>query len=260
MKVLFIGDIIGKSGRRAIKALVPTLINRHNVDVVIANGENAAGGFGITPTVSDELFDLGVNLITTGNHVWDKKDIFPYLDSGKPILRPGNYPPGNPGRGMRTFETFSGEKLSVINVSGRVFMDSIDCPFRYVESELDPAKKESSAVFIDFHAEATSEKNALAKYFDGEVSCIVGTHTHVQTSDEKVTPLGTGYITDAGMTGATDSIIGMQPEGPLVRFLNGIPKKFEVAKKAVELQGVLADIDGISGRCNSIERIKEVLK
>jgi len=260
MKVLFIGDIVGKPGRRAVKELVPYLVNRHEIDIVIANGENAAGGFGITPNVSEELLENGVNLITTGNHVWDKKEIYEYLDSGKPIIRPGNYPPGNPGSGRRSAETYSGEKLSVINVSGRVFMDSLDCPFRYVESELEFAKKESSAILIDFHAEATSEKNAMGKFLDGRVSCIVGTHTHVQTADEKISASGTAYITDVGMTGATDSVIGMRPEEPLVRFLSAVPKKFEVAKKGVELQGVLVEIDAVSGKCTNIERIKEALK
>lgn len=259
MKVLFIGDLIGKAGRRALKEIVPTLVLEHNLDLIVANGENSAGGFGIIPKVADELFDNNVSLITTGNHIWDKKDIIPYLDSGAPIIRPGNYPPGCPGRGSLMIETAGGERLTVINASGRVFMNSLDCPFRYLDEEVERAKEESMAILVDFHAEATSEKVAMGRYLDGRVSAVVGTHTHVQTADEKILVGGTGYITDAGMSGATDSVIGMKDDSPIERFLTGMPRSYEPAKGDIELQGVVLDIDSGTGKCRSIERVKRAL-
>ena len=259
MKVLFIGDIIGKAGRRAVRELLPRLIVEEAIDIVVANGENAAGGFGIIPKIADELFDMGVNLITTGNHIWDKKEIVDYLEGDAPIIRPGNYPPGSPGRGRRLINAPSGEPLTVINASGRVFMDGLDCPFRYLNEEVEEARKESAAVLVDFHAEATSEKNAMGLFLDGRVSAVVGTHTHVQTSDERILPKGTAYITDVGMTGGTDSVIGMKAEGPLARFLTGLPKSFEPANGGIELQGVLVDMDAKEGHCLSIKRIKREL-
>jgi hypothetical protein len=259
MKVLFIGDIVGRGGRRVVLDLVPKLISKHDTDLVVANGENAAGGFGITPKIAEELLDGNVDLITTGNHIWDKKEIFAYLEGGNPIIRPGNYPPACPGSGSYLLETAGGERLFVLNASGRIFMENLDCPFRYLDGEVENAKKKSSAILVDFHAEATSEKRAIGKYLDGRVSAVVGTHTHVQTSDNHVTSNGTGYITDVGMTGATDSIIGMKAEEPLHKFITGMPVKFETAKSGVELQGVLLEIDGNDGRCISIERIKESL-
>lgn len=259
MKVLFIGDIIGRAGRRAVKELTPKLVVEHSIDLVIANGENAAGGFGINPKCAGELYDSGVDLITTGNHIWDKREIIPFLEADNPIIRPGNYPPGSPGGGRYLLETAGGEKLTVINASGRVFMDSLDCPFRFLDGEIDKAKKDSSAILVDFHAEATSEKNAMGKYLDGRISAIVGTHTHVQTADEKIMPRGAGYITDVGMTGATDSVIGMKAESPIEKFLTGMPRSFEPAKSDIELQGVVIHIDSASGKCISIERVKKAL-
>ena len=259
MKVLFIADLIGKAGRRALKEIVPALVLENNIDLIVANGENSAGGFGIIPKVADELFDNSVSLITTGNHIWDKKEIIPYLDKGLPIIRPGNYPPGCPGTGSLTIETPGGEKLTVINASGRVFMGNLDCPFRYLDDEVERAREESTAILVDFHAEATSEKVAMGRFLDGRVSAVVGTHTHVQTADEKILAGGTGYITDAGMTGATDSVIGMKVDAPIERFLTGMPKSYEPAKGDIELQGVVLDIDSATGRCRSIERIKKAL-
>ncbi len=259
MKVLFIGDIIGKAGRRAVRELLPRLIVEETIDLVIANGENAAGGFGIIPKVADELFDMGVNLISTGNHIWDKKEIVDYLESGAPIIRPGNYPPGSPGLGRRLIKSAAGETLSVINASGRVFMHGLDCPFRYLDEEVEEAKKESAAVLVDFHAEATSEKNAMGLFLDGRVSAVIGTHTHVQTSDERILSKRTAYITDVGMTGGTDSVIGMKAEGPLTRFLTGLPRSFEPAKGGVELQGAIVDIDAEKGTSRSIKRVKREL-
>jgi len=259
MKVLFIGDIIGRAGRRAVKELTPGLVIEHAIDLVIANGENAAGGFGINPKCAKELYDCGVDLITTGNHIWDKKEIIPFLEEDHPIIRPGNYPPGSPGNSRYLLETAGGERLTVINASGRVFMDSLDCPFRFLDSELEKVKKESPVILVDFHAEATSEKNAMGKYLDGRVSAIVGTHTHVQTADEKVMAGGTGYITDVGMTGATDSVIGMKADSPISKFLTGLPRSFEPAKGDIELQGVALHIDSEIGKCISIERVKKKL-
>jgi len=259
MKVLFIGDIIGRAGRRAVKELMPRLVVDHAIDLVIANGENAAGGFGINPKCANELYDYGVDLITTGNHIWDKKEIIPFLGGDSPIIRPGNYPPGSPGKARYLLETAGGERLSVINASGRVFMDSLDCPFRFLDAEIDMAKKESAAILVDFHAEATSEKNAMGKFLDGRVSAVVGTHTHVQTADEKVMAGGTGYITDVGMTGATDSVIGMKADSPISKFLTSMPSSFEPAKGDIELQGVALHIDSTDGKCISIERVKKAL-
>lgn len=259
MKVLFIGDLIGKAGRRALKEVVPALVLEHDLDLIVANGENSAGGFGIIPKVADELFDNNVSLITTGNHIWDKKEIIPYLDAGAPIIRPGNYPPGCPGRGSLTIETPAGERLTVINASGRVFMNSIDCPFRYLDDEVERAREESLAILVDFHAEATSEKVAMGRFLDGRVSAVVGTHTHVQTADEKILAGGTGYITDAGMSGATDSVIGMKDDSPIERFLTGMPRSYEPAKGDIELQGVVLNIDSGTGRCIAIERVKRAL-
>ena len=260
MKVLFIGDIIGKAGRRAVNEIVPKIVANHAVDLVVANGENSAGGFGITPQVADELLEGEVDLITSGNHIWDKKEIIDYINGNVPLIRPGNYPPGSPGKGRYLIETPSGEKLTVLNASGRVFMDSLDCPFRYLDAEVESAKKESAAILVDFHAEATSEKRAMGKFLDGRVSAVLGTHTHVQTADEEVSSNGTAYITDAGMSGATDSVIGMKPEEPIHKFLTGMPVRFETSKAAIELQGVLLEIDGDDGRCLSIKRIKEKLQ
>ncbi len=257
MKILFIGDIIGKAGRRAVSELAPKIVVDHNVDIVIANGENAAGGFGIIPKVAEELFKSGVDLLTSGNHIWDKKEIIPYLEDGAPLIRPGNYPAGSPGYGRRLLETAGGEPLSVINASGRVFMHDLDCPFRYLDEEVERAKEESAAILVDFHAEATSEKNAMGIFLDGRVSAVVGTHTHVQTADERILKKGTGYITDVGMTGGTDSVIGMKSENPIAKFLTGMPKSFEPSKAAVELQGVLIEIDATNGKCLSIERVKK---
>ncbi|MBE9505021.1 MAG: TIGR00282 family metallophosphoesterase [Proteobacteria bacterium] len=259
MKVLFIGDIIGKAGRRAVKELVPGLKNKHSIDIVIANGENAAGGFGIIPKLAEELFSYEVDLITSGNHIWDKKEIYPYLDCGAPLIRPGNYPAGNPGKGSYLLETPVGERLSVINASGRVFMAPIDCPFKYLEKEIEAVKTETKAILVDFHAEATSEKRAMGLFLDGKVSCVVGTHTHIQTADEKVSSKATGYITDVGMTGGTDSVIGVKAEEPILKFLTGMPAKFETANNDIELQGVVLEINSTDGKCLSIKRVKEPL-
>lgn len=259
-KVLFIGDIVGKPGRLAVRELLPGLVGRLSPDIVIANGENSAGGFGITPEIADELFSLHVDVITTGNHVWDKREVYDYLSAEKRMLRPANYPPGAPGSGMGVYECPSGVKVAVVNLLGRVFMECVDCPFRAATDLVGKAREAAPVVIVDFHAETTSEKMALGWHLDGLASAVIGTHTHVQTSDERVLPGGTAFITDAGMTGPTESVIGVRKEIILDRFLKQMPARFEVASKSVELQGVVVTIGHESGRAVSIERIKAPLE
>lgn len=257
-KILFIGDIIGRPGRLAVRELLPRLVGRHSPDLIIANGENASGGFGITPDTAVELRKLHIDVITTGNHIWDKKEVYDYLRSEKTILRPGNYPAGAPGAGWGMFECASGVKVGVVNLMGRVFMDSLECPFRVGREAVMRLRQETPVIVVDFHAEATSEKAALANYLDGLVSAVIGTHTHVQTADERVLPGGTAFITDAGMTGPMDSVIGVKKEIIIQRFLTQLPIRFEVATKKVELQGVIVSVDD-GGRAERIERIKASL-
>lgn len=253
-KVLFIGDIVGSPGRRALKNILPSLMERFKPDLVIANGENAAGGFGLTRSVVEEILSTGVNVITTGNHVWDKKEGVELLQKGEyPLLRPYNYPLRAPGKGYIELE-----KVIVVNLQGRIFMPPINCPFERMEEILLKFGGKKS-IIVDFHAEATSEKLAFAYYFDGKVTAIIGTHTHVPTADERILPKGTAYITDVGMTGPVDSIIGMTPEKVLRRFLTGIPEKLEVAGGRVSLQGVFIEIDLDLFKAISIKRIDETL-
>ncbi|RJQ38567.1 MAG: TIGR00282 family metallophosphoesterase, partial [Nitrospiraceae bacterium] len=209
MKLLFIGDVVGKTGRTAVRALLPKLSDRYKADCVVANGENIAGGFGLTEPLVQDLLSYGVHIITTGNHVWDKKDFMTSIGKESRVLRPLNYPPGVPGHGSIVFNA-GGRKIAVVNVSGRVFMPQMDCPFRAIDAELERIRKETHIIFVDFHAEATSEKVAFGYYLDGRVSAVIGTHTHVQTADEKILPKGTAYITDAGMTGPSCSVIGIE--------------------------------------------------
>ncbi len=260
IKILFVGDIIGKPGRTVIKELLPKVVSRHCPDMVIANGENAAGGFGITISIYDELLRSGIDVITTGNHVWDRKEVIDLFKGGAAeIIRPANYPEGTPGPGWVIKETPSGIKVGVLNLQGRVFMQNIDCPFIAARSAIAEIKKITPIIFIDMHAETTSEKSAIGWYLDSEASAVVGTHTHVQTSDERLLPGGTAFITDAGMTGPVDSVIGMQRELVLDRFLTGMPNRFEVASKGLELQGAIITVDTTSGKATAIERIKEPL-
>ncbi|MDH4227585.1 MAG: TIGR00282 family metallophosphoesterase [Deltaproteobacteria bacterium] len=256
--ILFIGDIIGKPGRNVFYNVLPRLRERYSPDFIIANGENSAAGFGITPEVYKDLTGSGIDVITSGNHIWDKKEILESMDSCERLLRPANYPESVPGRGCGVFSSSSGVKVGVINLSGRVFMkESIDCPFKAAERMAAEIKKETPVIFIDFHAEATSEKGALARHLDGRVSALVGTHTHVQTSDETVLSGGTAFITDAGMTGPVDSVIGVDKELVIKKFLTGMPVKWEIASTESELQGVFVKVDVKSGRAVSITRIKE---
>lgn len=244
-----VGDAVGRTGRQAVAALLPELRRELHLDLVIANGENAAAGRGITPSVADEMFRAGVDIITTGNHIWDQKEIIPYLDSAAPILRPLNFPPGVAGRGM-----LQEGALTVINLQGRVFMANIDCPFRVVDRALQDLPP-NSIVIVDIHAEATSEKLAMGWYLDGRVSAVLGTHTHVATVDARVLPRGTAFVCDVGMTGARDSVIGDNIDGVLQRFLTAMPVRLQPAAGPAILNSVLLDIDDETGRARHIERV-----
>ena len=260
MRILFIGDIVGKSGRHAISGLLGKIKDVHRIDLVVANAENASAGFGITTKVIEELLDNGIDLLTSGNHIWDKKEIIAGFDNEKYLLRPANYPPGNPGTGSAIVQTLSGEKVGVLNVLGRVFMNSVDCPFRTAIEEVTNLKAQTNVILVDIHAEATSEKMAMGWFLDGKVSAVIGTHTHIQTADERILPEGTAYITDAGMTGAMDSVIGMKKENMIERFLTQRPKKFKVAKGDIKLSGVIIDVEADTGKSNSIQRLTMDLK
>ena len=256
MRILFIGDIIGKAGRQAIDGVLQKVIADHKIDFTIATGENAAGGMGITPAIAIEMLDQGVDVLTSGNHIWAKKEILPFLDEELRILRPANYPPRVPGRGSGIFHSPNGQKVGVLNLEGRVFMKHLDCPFRVGEKEVELLRKETNVILVDFHAEATSEKMAMGWFLNGRVSAILGTHTHVQTSDEKILDEGTAYITDVGMTGPLASVIGIRKQVALDRLLTQIPWKFDVATEEIELQGVVIDVDSETGKSKSIQRIR----
>ena len=255
VKLLFIGDVIGKPGRQALSNELHRLVDRYMVDLVIANGENAAGGFGITEETARDLYRCGIHLLTSGNHVWDKKDALDFIKREEMLLRPANYPEGTPGRGSTVITTAGGIKVAVLNLEGRVFMNNLDCPFRVADREIELLKRETPIIFVDFHAEATSEKAALGWYLDGRASAVVGTHTHVQTADERILTGGTAYITDVGMTGSYDSVIGVRKEEAISRFLTQLPAKFEVAKKDIRLNAVVIEVDEQSGKALRIERI-----
>jgi 2',3'-cyclic-nucleotide 2'-phosphodiesterase len=255
MRLLFVGDIIGKPGRRALHNLLPRLVDRHQADFVVVNVENSAGGFGVTPEILHDIADLPIDCFTSGNHVWDKKEGLDLLDREPRLLRPANYPQGNPGHGLYLGETAGGIRVAVINLEGRVFMNSLESPFHTADRLLQQLPPEVKVIFIDFHAEATSEKQALGFYLDGRVSAVVGTHTHVPTADERVLPQGTAFLTDAGMSGPYESIIGMRTDKVLKRFLLQTPAAFEVAKRDVRLAVVVVDIDEATGKARGIERM-----
>jgi metallophosphoesterase (TIGR00282 family) len=241
-----------------LSRLLPKLIGQHDIDVVIGNGENVAGGFGITPDLVDELFDLGVSVITTGNHAWDKKEILDVFPREPRLLRPANYPDGVPGRGSHILTTPGGESLGVLHLMGRAFMPTIDCPFQVAKRELARMKERVSAIVVDMHAEATSEKMAMGHFLDGLVTAVVGTHTHVQTADEQMLPKGTAYITDIGMTGPLHSVIGIKKELAIEKFLTGMPRRFEVAGGPTVFCAVLVELDAKIGKALSIQRIRVV--
>lgn len=259
MRILFIGDIVGSPGRNAVVKTVPDIKKQERLDFVIANAENAAGGSGITPQVAGELFSCGVDVLTSGDHIWKKRDIFEFIKEEKRILRPLNFPPGAPGSGKEVFNSPSGAKVGVINVQGRVFMEALECPFRTVAEAVNELRVETKVIIVDIHAEATSEKIALGWYLDGRVSAVLGTHTHVQTADEKILPHGTAYITDAGMTGPFDSVIGRRVEDVLERFTSCVPVRFEVASDNIQLHGAIVEINEDSGRAVSITRLQRKL-
>ena len=260
MKILFIGDIVGEPGRHAVKELVPKIIKKEKIDFVVANGENAAGGSGITPMLADELLGSGVDVITSGDHIWKRKEIVDRLSQDARILRPANYPRESPGSGSTVVESKSGTEVGVINLQGRVLMQAIECPFRAAKAEVDRIKNRARVIIVDVHAEATSEKIALGWFLDGTVSAIIGTHTHVQTADEKILPKGTAFLTDAGMTGPFDGVIGRNKEQILARFISQLPAKFEMAEGDVQLHGAIIDVDEKTGKADSIKRIQEKLK
>jgi len=255
VKVLFIGDIVGEPGRKCLARHLKSLIDKYGVDAVIANGENAAGGFGITPGVCEELFGMGIDVITSGNHIWDKKEILPFIEKERRLLRPLNYPENVPGYGDISIYTRTGERLVVVNLMGRVFMGNYDCPFRVFDREIARLHREGGAVIIDFHAEATSEKLAFGWFVDGRVAAVIGTHTHVQTADEQILPGGTAYITDVGMTGPFNSVIGIETKTIIERYLTLMPRKYNVAKGDPAISAVVIDIDSGTGKATHIERL-----
>jgi len=256
VRVLVVGDIVGKPGRRAFQQLGRNLTRTHRTDFVIVNGENSAGGFGITPEITEELLSQGADCVTSGNHIWKQREIYGYLDREDRLLRPANYPEGAPGNGWGVYP-WAGGRVAVINLMGAASMEPIDCPFRAFDELYREARRETPLVVVDFHAESTSEKAALAHYADGRASLVFGTHTHVQTADERVLPGGTGFITDVGMTGPEDSIIGVAKEGVIDRFLTRMPVRFEVPNTAALLCGLVAELDAQTGRALSLRRVQE---
>lgn len=260
MRILFIGDIVGEPGRRAIKELVPKIVKRERIDFTIANGENTAGGSGITPMIVDELLGYGVDVITSGDHIWKRREILERIAEDARILRPANYPRETPGFGATVVTSRSGVEVGVINLIGRVFMQAVECPFRTAKAEVDKMKSRTRIIVVDMHAEATSEKVALGWFLDGMVSAIIGTHTHIQTADEKILPQGTAFLTDAGMTGPYDSVIGRKKEQILNRFITQMPTKFEMAEDDVQLHGAIIEVDEKTGRAESIKRVQEKLE
>ncbi|WP_041459158.1 TIGR00282 family metallophosphoesterase [Ammonifex degensii] len=255
MRLLLIGDIVGRPGRRAVRECLPSLRQKYQLDFVIANGENAAGGNGLTPAVAEELFSCGIDVLTGGNHIWDKKEVFPLLDAEPRIIRPANYPPGAPGVGYGIFSVQE-HKVAVINLCGRVFMPDLDCPFRLAESLVTELRAHTPLIVVDFHAEATSEKIAFGWFLDGRVTAVIGTHTHVQTADERILPGGTAYLTDVGMTGPRDGVIGVKKEIVIEKFLSQLPRRFEVASGPYQFNGCVITVDPSSGKALAIERVQ----
>jgi metallophosphoesterase (TIGR00282 family) len=259
MRILFIGDIVGRPGRNLIQQGLAGLIRHHRIDVVIANAENAAAGFGITREIGDQILGCGVDVMTSGNHIWDKKEAIDYIGAEPRLLRPANFPAGVPGNGSYLARTTDGRSIGVINVMGRVFMVAIDDPFTVVLREIEALRQRAKVLIVDFHAEATSEKIAMGWHLDGKVTAVIGTHTHVQTADERILPKGTAYLTDVGMTGPHDSIIGVEIDAALGRFLNAMPAKFETSKANPRLSAVIIDADDRTGLATDIERLSHSL-
>ncbi|WP_163971290.1 TIGR00282 family metallophosphoesterase [Oceanobacillus halotolerans] len=255
MKILFIGDIVGSPGRDMVQSYLPKLREAYHPQVTIVNGENAASGKGITEKIYKQFLEWGAQLVTLGNHTWDKKEIFEFIDDANKMIRPANFPEGTPGKGL-AFINVNGMEIAVINLQGRTFLPPLDDPFRMADKLIEEAKKRTNIIFLDFHAEATSEKQAMGWYVDGRVSAVVGTHTHTQTADERILPQGTGYITDVGMTGPYDGILGVEKESVMKRFLTNLPVRFEIDKKGrTQLNGVLITINDQTGLATKVERI-----
>ena len=254
-RLLFIGDIVGKPGRDLVRRGLAALVRHHQINLVIANGENCAAGFGITPDLADDLFSYGVNVITGGNHSWDKREIYPYMADHPRLLRPANFPAGTPGHGRTVVTASNGVPVAVINAMGRVFMTALDDPFAGVLAEIDAIKDQAKIIFVDFHAEATSEKVAMGWHLDGRATAVVGTHTHVPTADARLLLQGTAYITDVGMTGPHDSVIGVERHAVVQRFLTALPQRFETARDNPRMNAVIVDADEQTGRATSIERL-----
>lgn len=255
MRLLFIGDIVGKPGRELVRRGLGAIVDEHRIDLVIANAENSAAGFGITREIGDQLLEWGVDVMTSGNHIWDKKEAIEYIGAESRLLRPANYPAGVPGNGSYLARTRDGRSVGIINVMGRVFMNNLDDPFAVVQREIDALRSRARVIFVDFHAEATSEKVAMGWFLDGKVTAMVGTHTHVQTADERILPKGTAYLTDVGMTGPHDSVIGVEVEAALGRFLNGMPARFETATGNPRLNAVVIEAADDTGKATDIERL-----
>ncbi len=259
VNILFVGDIVGRPGRRVVRQLVPLLRQRHDLQVVVANGENVAGGSGLTPETVRELFESGVDVVTTGDHAWDQKEVIEFLDQEEKLLRPLNYPAGVPGRGCVVLQKPGLPPVAVLNLQGRTFMPVLENPFILARAEVDRLRERTPIIVVDMHAEATSEKIAMARLLDGRVSAVLGTHTHVQTADEQILPGGTAFLCDAGFTGPHESILGREIEPILKRFLTNMPQRFEVATDRVTLQGALVSVDPATGLARSIQRISEPL-
>ena len=255
MNILLVGDIVGRPGRELVRKGLRALVDHHELDLVIANAENAAAGFGVTKDIGDTLLEAGVDVMTSGNHIWDKKEVFEYIGAEPRLLRPANYPAGAPGRGSYVAQTRDGRAVGVINAMGRVFMQPLDDPFVVVLREIEAIRHRTRVIIVDFHAEVTSEKMAMAWHLDGRVTAVIGTHTHVQTADDRILPNGTAYLTDVGMTGPHDSIIGMEVGPSLARFLSGMPSRFEPATGNPRLHGVIIQADDRTGRATRITRI-----
>ena len=258
MRLLFFGDVVGRPGRKALAALLPRLAARDEIDFVVANCENASGGKGVDPRSADELHEAGVDVLSSGNHIWQNRDIIPYMRERGQLLRPLNFPPGIPGVGWTVQKArHSDTRVAVLNLIGRVFMAPVDCPFRAAEQALADIRREARVVLVDMHAEATSEKVAMGRFLDGKVSAVIGSHTHIQTADEAVLPGGTAYLTDAGMCGPEDSVLGVRTDRVLERFLTQMPVRFEVASGTVLVQGAVIEVDETSGRALSVRRVRE---
>jgi 2',3'-cyclic-nucleotide 2'-phosphodiesterase len=256
MNLLFIGDIVARPGRDLVRRFLPAVVAQHSIDVVLANGENAAGGAGITRDITTDLLKAGIHVLTSGNHIWDKREVLEFIDAEPRLVRPANFPPGTPGRGYHVWRTNNGTAVGVINVMGRIFMSPLDDPFAVVKTQIEAVRAEGARIiFVDFHAEATSEKQAMGWHLDGQVTAVIGTHTHVQTADERVLPGGTAYLTDVGMTGPHDGVIGMDRAGAVSRFLTGLPARFDSASGDPRLNAVVIAADAETGRAISIRRL-----